>query len=232
MILNDTFGKIYIFYVNIYINSLLILFCRFLLTGGFQNFNASAGWLHRFEKRHGMHSLSVQGEKKSADIEGSRTFSQDFRQWLIDNNIDLDNLYNADESGWNWRELPQRTMVNGNERKADGNKERLTIMFCSNATGTHKIKLLVIGKSKTPRGFKAISKMPIHYRDQSSSWMNATIFLDWFENIFLPEVKQEKEKTGRTGKTVLLLDNAPVHPSIQILNELDPEVEVLELLYF
>ena len=182
-----------------------------------------------FAKRHGIHSLSVQGEKKSADVEASRIFSKEFRQWLIDNNINLENVYNADESGWNWRTLPERTMVHGDEKKADGNKknkERLTVMFCANATGTHKITLLVIGKSKNPRGFKDISKMPVQYRNQPSAWMNSTIFLDWYKNIFLPEVKQEKERTGRAGKTILLLDNAPVHPSIEILNEVDPEVEV------
>lgn len=37
-------------------------------------------------------------------------------------------------------------------------KERLTILACVNVTGTHKLKLTVIGKSVKHRSFKNIDK--------------------------------------------------------------------------
>lgn len=68
--------------------------------------------------------------------------------------------------------------------------------------------------------------MLIHYRNQSSAWMNAGILSYWFKNIFLEEIRREREETGSKGKVVLLLDNAPVYPKALELNKIDLTVEV------
>lgn len=68
-------------------------------------------------------------------------------------------------------------------------KDRVTVMVCANATGTHKIPLLLIGKSKNPRCFKNV-KIPLTYKSQKNAWMNADLFVEWFQHTFVPEVKQ------------------------------------------
>jgi len=48
--------------------------------------------------------------------------------------------------------------------------------------------------------------------------MNTDIFLAWYENTFIPEVKKFQKDVGKEGNVLLLLDNAPSHPSAETLS--------------
>lgn len=105
-------------------------------------------------------------------------------------------------------------MVHAGEKSAPGrkiSKERITFLTCTNGTGTHKLQLLVIGKSKNPRCFKGF-KNPINYANSKTAWMTASIFKNWFEKNFVPEVKKFQRDNNLPPKALLLLDNAPCHP--------------------
>lgn len=187
--------------------------------GGDESFVASNGWLYRFKSRHGIRELEIQGEKMSANVDASNSFKDDFKKNLDENNYDLDFVYNADETGLNWKSLPSKSLASRRENSAPGyktSKERVTILVCANATGTHKIPLLLIGKSKKPRCFKNI-RVPLIYKNQKSAWMSSEIFIDWYDNTFIPEVKKRQNEMGKEGNVLLLLDNAPTHPSAELL---------------
>ncbi|XP_026476256.1 jerky protein homolog-like [Ctenocephalides felis] len=74
----------------------------------------------------------------------------------------------------------------------------ITILTCANAAGTHTLKMVVVGKSNKPRAFKNID-LPVHYYGQKSAWMAKDLFKKW----------------------LLLLDNAPGHPSEEELTTQD-----------
>lgn len=153
-------------------------------------FAASNGWFGRFKSRYGIRHLTISGEKLSADLSSITPFIHRLRSKMTELDIKEDQLYNADESCLYYRLLPQKTFVAANEKSAPGRKipkERVTFLVCANADGSHKNKLLVIGKSKNPRCFKGFDN-PLHYRSSKSSWMTRYIFKDWFENIFVKEV--------------------------------------------
>ena len=83
-------------------------------------------------------------------------------------------LYNADESGLYWRCLPNKTLASGDEKEAPGmkkQKDRVTLMFCANAEGTHKVPLLVIGKFQNPRCLKGVNRerMACTYTSQKNA---------------------------------------------------------------
>ena len=102
-------------------------------------------------------------------------------------------------------------------------------MFCANATGSHKIPLMVIGKYKNPRCFKKneIQNLPVKYVAQKKGWMDKGLFNDWFKNTFIPEVIKKHPGTDRVPrKVLLLLDNAPSHPDLEVLNSIDETVQV------
>ena len=57
--------------------------------------------------------------------------------------------------------LPLKMLAFREEKSAPGykrSKEKVTILACSNATGSYKLKLVLISKSKNPRAFKNIKK--------------------------------------------------------------------------
>lgn len=62
-------------------------------------------------------------------------------------------VYNVEGTGLNYKMLPKATLGAKNEPVLGTKlaKDRLTIATCSNAAGSHKIPLFVIGKCKKPR---------------------------------------------------------------------------------
>ncbi len=187
-------------------------------SGPMKDFVASDGWLWRFSKRHGIRQLSLQGEKLSADKPAADNFILTFREFVETNGYTLNQIFNCDETGLYYKLLPKKTLASSFEKCADGRKsqkERVTINACSNALGTIKLPLLLIGKSKNPRCFKNVhrERLPVIYRNQSNAWVNTEIFAHWFHTNFVPVVSKRLREIGVEPKAVLLLDNCSAHPN-------------------
>ncbi|XP_055919296.1 jerky protein homolog-like [Eupeodes corollae] len=139
------------------------------------------------------------------------------------------NIYYADESGLYWKLLPGKTYVSWAEKTVPGRKaekQRITFMACTNASGRHKVKPLVIGKAKNPRPFRNVC-LPVHYRHSKSAWMTGAIFKDWFHNLFVPEVQNFLKNNDLPLKALLILDNAPSHPPENQLQTSDGCITVI-----
>lgn len=154
------------------------------------SFNASNGWLQKFRKRYGIRSIKVCGEILSNETSEITPFIHKLRSIINEMELTSNQMYNADESGLYYRLLPDKTFVHACEKTAPGRKvpkERITIMLCANADGSHKLNPMVIGKSANPRCFKNF-KNPLHYASSPSAWMTSKIFYEWFHNSFVKEV--------------------------------------------
>lgn len=154
------------------------------------DFSASDGWLQNFKHRFGIRLLKISGEKLSTNPELVNPFKQDLQSMIERLNLTNEQLYNADETGLFWRLLPEKTLVKGDEKTAPGRKAekaRLTFLACTNATGEHKIRPLVIGKAKNPRCFKNFT-LPVDYDYSKKAWMTSAIFENWFHRTFVPQV--------------------------------------------
>lgn len=110
-------------------------------------------------------------------------------------------------------------------------KERVTLLGRANASGSFRLPLDFINKSKKPRCFKNMdmNRLPVTYYAQAKSWMNCNIFPDWFHHHFVPSVKKFCNECGIEKKALLLLDNAPSHPSAETLQSDDGKIEVMFL---
>ncbi len=94
----------------------------------------------------------------------------------------------------------------------------MTLITCTNATGTHKIPLAMIGKAEHPRCFRAKS-CPLPYKAQKNAWNDYTLTKWWFHDVFLPEVKKRT-----SNKVALIADNFGSHDPDDTLLQ-DPQVE-------
>ena len=184
-----------------------------------REFKASTDWLEKFKTRHGIRNLSIQGEKLSAAAEETvEPFLQKLHKVIEEKNLIPEQIYNADETGLLWKCLPQRTLVSCREKSAPGfkkAKDHLTVLGCTNATGTHKLKPVLIGKSARPRCFKHVNMdaLPVIYKSQRNAWMNSEIFVEWFKKDFVPAVKShQRSQNIRSPKALLLIDNCSAHP--------------------
>ncbi|KFD50251.1 hypothetical protein M514_08879 [Trichuris suis] len=104
------------------------------------------------------------------EVEQALYLREELAAFLEEGDYDEDFIYNADETGLNWKALPSRSLIARSEERVSGpkrRKERVTIM-----------------------------------------------------------VKKYQGLTGKTGKVLLLIDNAPAHPSAEYLNVVDELVTV------
>jgi hypothetical protein len=180
------------------------------------NFSASNGWYQGFSNRHSLSTIHLCGEGGEVDKTDPSLLAKLNELYDIIHTYDPSNVYNMDETGLFFRMIPRFTVLLKNEdpsstRGTKEAKERVTITVCSNATGSHKLPLFMIGKPENPTCLRYHSnKWPLHYSSQKKAWQDQRTFDHWFRNIFAAEVRK------RTGMPVLLIvDNATSHtPSI------------------
>ncbi|XP_020297967.1 jerky protein homolog-like, partial [Pseudomyrmex gracilis] len=180
-------------------------------------FNASNGWLHKWQIRHNIRSVTICGEKLSADKNAAENFKVEFSQYINEQDLSLDQIFNCDETGLNYKLLPKTTLSSTSETSASGfkgKKERITVMACSNASGSLKLPLVVIGKYAKPRAIKHLTSLSVYYKNQKSAWMNKEIFTEWFQCEFVPRVTEFLKIKGLPLKAVLYVDNCTAHPNI------------------
>lgn len=166
----------------------------------------SGGWLWRFKARHGIKKLDASSEKQAADRQAAEQFCGFFRSLTAEHGLTPEQVYNADETGLSWRCWPG---PEGGQRR-----DRLTVLMCANATGSHRIKPLVIGKCGGPRAPKSTQHVPVAHRSHGHAWADRVVFSDWFRHIFAPAVREHFRALGlpEGSKAVLLLDGARARP--------------------
>ncbi|GES93748.1 tigger transposable element-derived protein 6-like [Rhizophagus clarus] len=118
----------------------------------------------------------------------------------------LNDVFNCDETGLYWKIEPKRTISNKPVSGRKQSKDWVTILLCSNATGTEKLKPAFIHKYKNPRPLKNLPKLSlsVEYYWNVKAWMQVSIWNDWIRQ--LDATMRLKER-----KILLLVDNAPVH---------------------
>ena len=80
------------------------------------------------------------------------------------------------------------------------------MLLAANATGTDKLRPLVIGHAKRPRCFKNVNvdNLPVIYQQNSKAWMRMDIWEGWLQRI-------NSIFRSENRKILLLVDNAPSH---------------------
>uniref|UniRef100_A0A8C8RSI5 DDE-1 domain-containing protein n=1 Tax=Pelusios castaneus TaxID=367368 RepID=A0A8C8RSI5_9SAUR len=144
-------------------------------------------------------------------------------------------MYNCDETALFAKLLPDKTLALKYETQKTAGfkkiKDRVTLLFCMNKTGSQKLTPLLIGRFNNPRCFKHLNKakLPVIYSSSKNAWMTRSIFEEWFHNSFVPTVRKHLRKKKLEPKALLLLDNCPAHPSSELLVSNDGQIRVLYL---
>ncbi|XP_048215184.1 jerky protein homolog [Perognathus longimembris pacificus] len=174
----------------------------------------SGGWLWRFKARHGIKKLDASGEKQATDRRAAEQFCGFFRSLAAEHGLSPEQVYNANETGLFWRRLPGPGPDGGTVPGPRQGKDRLTLLLCANATGSHRIEPLAVGRGGGPRAARGVQHLPGAYRAQGNAWVDKEIFSDWFHHVFAPAVRERFRTVGLPAgsKALLLLDASRAHP--------------------
>ncbi|GBM19435.1 Tigger transposable element-derived protein 4 [Araneus ventricosus] len=134
---------------------------EFSKTLGYPDFKASDGWLDKFKKRHSPTQKSICGESADVPEEVCDCWMQKIPEVLQE--FSQQNIFNADVTGLFLKCLPTKTLAFKGDKCFGGkkSKQRITVLLCATMTGEEKLKILVIGKSKSPRCFKGIKSLEV-----------------------------------------------------------------------
>lgn len=209
---------------------------RFAKCFGRTDFKASTGWLFRFRNRHAIGNRKISGEQVlSSASENVEPFRQKLYMLIKEEKLSLAQLYSGDETDLFWKSMPENIQASRKEiclpaRKI--NKERLSALLCANADGTHKLKSVIIGKSKLPRSVKEdTGTIPVIYKPSKDVWFTRELFSEWFFQNFVPEVRHFQLNVlgfhEEDVRALLLLDSSPVHPSAESLSSEDGQIKCM-----
>ena len=173
---------------------------------GHPQFVCSSGWLERFKIRHGIAFRQMSSEAASVTED----------TWLgtklpaLLSEFQPDDIFNANETGLFWKCLPDKTLHLKGEACSGGEKstDRITVLVCSNMTGTAKLPLLVVGRFAKPRCFGNVQTLPVQYEANHKAWMVSDLFTKW-----LTKLDKQYQRAGR--KVAMVIDNCPAHPNVQ-----------------
>lgn len=182
-------------------------------------FKGSRGWFEKFKRRTGIHSVVRHGEAASSDTKAAENFIGDFKKLIDSEGYLPQQVFNCDETGLFWKKMPKRTYITAEENALPGHKpmkDRLTLLFCANASGDLKIKPLLVYHSETPRAFNKYkiqkSRLNVMWRSNRKAWVTRDLFTEWIKEAFGPSVKKYLLEMNLPLHVLLVMDNAPGHP--------------------
>lgn len=86
-------------------------------------------------------------------------------------------------------------------------------------TGTCKMKPFILHTAKHPRAFKNMNTPEdagVYWGSNKWGWMTAALFVDWFDNKFVPDARRHCQDLSLPFRVALVLDNAPGHPKLLV----------------
>jgi len=120
-----------------------------------QSFKASWGWYEKFRKRWGLKSVLLHGEGADVDKENPELLVALEKLYQLIGEYDPNWVFNMDETGLFFRLLPRYSVLLPDEdvstsRGKKKSKERVSLAVCCNASGTERLPVTMISKSKFP----------------------------------------------------------------------------------
>lgn len=176
----------------------------------------SNGWLQKFKKRHNITKHTCYGELGSVpeiaeeEMKALRTLAGEYNQ---------EDVYNMDETGLFWRMTPSRGLATQFQPGLKKDKSRISLVLATNATGTDRLPIWIIGKNKTPRALRNISvtTMGGEWRWNKKAWMNTQVMCEWLQ-AFYSHIGQRE--------VLLSMDNFSAHISALELTPPPPNVRI------
>ncbi|XP_060819671.1 jerky protein homolog-like [Bombus pascuorum] len=197
------------------------------------HFKGNKDWVRIFRERHCITEEDIQRDFPTTTQAGTKAFKDMVKECLDKGQWTLENVYNVIYTPIMWKLVPEKTEI-FQRAKSTGNEQMIEdhviALLCVNATGCHKLPILIIGTEKENHklyNFKTNIFSTI-YKSKSNPCMDSTIFDQWFEDHFLTSVR-EKQNRGERQKTVLLLDNARSLHDLKNLNKKDNFVTVISI---
>ena len=156
--------------------------------------------------------IFVPGEGASVNWEGLLEWFDKTLPPILEK-FDLKNIWNCDELGLFYRQLPNKSLVRKSQPTPKGSKlrkDRVTVLLCGSATG-ERFMPLVVGTAANPRAFVAnkvrdgkTERLGFVYKHNKTAWVTRDFFEDYLQRL-------NDKMMGENRHIAMILDNFQGH---------------------
>lgn len=131
-----------------------------------------------------------------------------------------EDIYNMDEAPLYWKMIPSRGLITQVRPRRKKEKDWVSTVLACNATGTDRLQVWIIGRSRQPRALKNInvSTMGGEWRWNKKAWMNTAIIVEWLQGFY--------SHIGTVQEVLLTMDNLSAHITALELSPPLPNIRV------
>ena len=107
-----------------------------------------------------LYSVVRHGEAASADQDAAEKFVGKFKNFVESEGFTPDQVFNCNKTSLFWKKMAKKTYLTKEEKALPGHKpmkDRLTLLFCANASGDLKITPSLVYHSENPQVLKKMS---------------------------------------------------------------------------
>lgn len=187
-----------------------------------EGFGASEKWARNFIVRNGLSNTAPKAEARNEAVEaGMAEIRKECGKYL------LENIFSVGQTGLFYKLLPKRSYLSDSETRKTargaknmGAEDHVSAYLCTNATGSAKTPMALIGKPKNPPSFGR-KDPPLKYFSQANAWSDGWTFRRWWLEVFLPFVRRWTRL-----EVLCLVDGCSSHDLLE-----DPEGQVKVMAY-
>lgn len=175
---------------------------------GHKEFQASCGWLEKFRSRY---LYIMKNLQKKVDC----TDENDFHKWndhvlpTIIKSYQERDIFCANETCLFYKCFLEKNNTDEcNFLSEEQIKQWVTLLLCTNMSGSEKLPVLLITKSQNPLCLSHIKSYPVQYEYNKQACMTPDLFGSWLKNL---DEKFAKEKR----KIALIINENPYHSKVK-----------------
>ncbi|XP_033212052.1 tigger transposable element-derived protein 4-like [Belonocnema kinseyi] len=181
--------------------------------GGKTDFTATPSFIQSWKRKYKIDTIHVNRQQKT-----DQTVLEHFRERLLeiidDDGLDHQQVFICGELKIDYNTLPTReAMLQEFEGKCPSKcnlrkgseiaAEELSIMFCSNTTGSLKLPLMVIGNSMINNN----EELPVYYKYRDRDLIGGHAFEEWQQEKGMPCVRNFLKKQNLSSMALLLVSH-------------------------
>ncbi|CAG9324361.1 unnamed protein product [Blepharisma stoltei] len=185
------------------------------------DFSASWSWTKNFIARNDLGKISSPNRTPMHPENELKAFVNQLNFIIENEKYSPEQIYTCDESSIFWQTLPSGLSIRlKDEWKLRLSQSRVKCLLCCNATGSHRLPLMIAGDFHKPIG----EHWPCLWIYSNKGIITNPIFESWLNNQFIPSMKKYMESKNLPQKAILLLDNAPIHNLSKAANTKDVKI--------
>lgn len=197
-------------------------------------------WLRRWKEAYGVKTLNLspsspQAAAPAPNLQNSRDQSPgaQLQRIIEDGAYQEEQIYFCAKTNLAWKQLPDKTLYNSTLGGA--NMDSVTLLVASNRTGSHRLKLVCVGREWRPKCFRHVNMVnqPLLYvvgnNAEPYPELPPEIFLWWFYQEFVTSVIFHLRANKLDEKALLIVERSEYLPQEEDCVTVDGKVRLIIL---